>query len=503
MAGKLGKYQMTPSFDTWSPKITKVNHLGQLFGLEPQKANSMMVNLLAFNYGRTLDTLLSKYPTKQFDDDTEYYWDVVGSARKNIPLVEARASMNGNAITKNDAMVGANKAPFYLVFNEPWFYDGEVIVGNYNEIYPMRVLGDPVEEGANYVYKVEIFGTNTTGIPDERLLAGEKFSTEYAPVERGLSRKVGGIHHATPSTMRNEWSQIRITHKVAGDMLNKKIAAGIPIVRDGKKVVETMWMHNVEWELERTFNDYKNNVMAFGTSNRNSNGEYMDFGKSGEVIRTGAGLFEQMEVANTHYYSTFDISLIEEILYGLSAGKLGFGERTFILKTGEMGAIQFHKAVTREISGWTVFQLNGDNLGVVKKTNAAFSGPTQALAAGFQFVEYYAPNGVHVKLDVDPFYDDPVRNKIQINGKPAMSYRYDLFDMGTMDQPNIFKCQIKGNPDYRGYQWGLRNPFTGQMGNPYMSYDEDSATFHRMATLGICILDPTRTMSLIPNVLIG
>lgn len=31
----------------------------------------------------------------------------------------------------------------------------------------------------------------TTGIPAERLLAGERFSVEYAPVERELSRKVG------------------------------------------------------------------------------------------------------------------------------------------------------------------------------------------------------------------------------------------------------------------------------------------------------------------------
>ena len=72
-----------------------------------------------------------------------------------------------------------------------------------------------------------------------------------------------------------------------------------------------------------------------------------------------------------------------------------------------------------------------------------------------------------------------------------------------MVQPNIFKCKIKGDTEYRGYQWGLRNPFTGQKGNPYMSFDEDSAVIHRMATLGICVLDPTRTMSLIPAVLQG
>lgn len=49
----------------------------------------------------------------------------------------------------------------------------------------------------------------------------------------------------------------------------------------------------------------------------------------------------------------------------------------------------------------------------------------------------------------------------------------------------------------------VRNPFTGQMGNPHMSYDEDSATIHKMATLGVCVLDPTRTLSLIPAILQG
>ena len=49
----------------------------------------------------------------------------------------------------------------------------------------------------------------------------------------------------------------------------------------------------------------------------------------------------------------------------------------------------------------------------------------------------------------------------------------------------------------------VRNLYTGQKGNPYMSFDEDSAVIHRMATLGICVLDPTRTMSIIPAILQG
>ena len=104
-------------------------------------------------------------------------------------------------------------------------------------------------------------------------------------------------------------------------------------------------------------------------------------------------------------------------------------------------AIQFHKEVLREVSGWSVFTLNGDALGVVQKTTSPLH--QNALRAGFQFVEYMAPNGVVLKLEVDPYYDDPVRNKIQHPlGGPAFSYRYDIMDIGTMDQPKQYWASV-------------------------------------------------------------
>lgn len=126
----------------------------------------------------------------------------------------------------------------------------------------------------------------------------------------------------------------------------------------------------------------------------------------------------------------------------------------------ERGALQFSKAVLNTVSGWSAFQINGDQLGIIKRTNSPLH--ENALSAGFQFVEFLAPNGVRVKVDVDPMYDDVVRNKIMSPlGGPAFSYRYDIFDIGTMDQPNIFKVGIKGQVgDYTSYIWGLRNPLT-------------------------------------------
>lgn len=505
MAGKLGKFQKL-TFEHWKG-LTKRNHLGAIFQEQPQQATELMVQLLAWYRGKTLDTFLSQFPTKTFATDDEYTWPVVGSPMRNIPLVEAR-DCDGTIVTaQTSSNIGMNGEPFYLVFAEDWFADGEVIVGELNEVYPIRVLGEGRNEGVNTVYKVELMGAVVSGIPAERLLAGERFSVEYAPVERELSRQVGDIRFASPVAMRNEFSTIRIKHKVPGSMLNKKVAFGIPIVdENGKKRVENMWMHNVQWELEWQWNEYKNNLLAFGRSNRNQNGEYLNIGKSGEVIRMGAGLYEQMEVSNTDPYNNFSLKRFMDNLYQISRTKLGFGERKFLVKTGEMGAIQFSRAALSDGSGWSpiTYEYSASELGIMKPTTSKMNpnGGAYRLTAP-QVTEFIAPNGVYVKLDVDPFYDDPVRNKIEHPlGGPAMSYRYDIFDIGTMDQPNIFKVGVDGQVgDYTSYQWGLRNPFTGQKGNPNMSFDEDAAIIHKMTTTGICVLDPTRTMSYYPALL--
>ena len=50
--------------------------------------------------------------------------------------------------------------------------------------------------------------------------------------------------------------------------------------------------------------------------------------------------------------------------------------------------------------------MDNNSTRVVDKTRSTLH--SNALSAGFQFVEYKAPNGVTIRLDVDSFYDDPV-----------------------------------------------------------------------------------------------
>ena len=113
------------------------------------------------------------------------------------------------------------------------------------------------------------------------------------------------------------------------------------------------------------------------------------------------------------------------------------------------------------------------------------------------------PNGVCVKLEVDDFYDDKIRNTIKIPGSSgvAESYRFDIFYVGTPSEPNIQKVQVKGAEEIRGYQYGFRNPFTGAINNDNMGTLEDSGTITKWAQLGVVVYDPSRTASIIPYVL--
>lgn len=509
MAGKLGKFQ-TLGFTGWTG-LTSDNHLGAMFQRQPQRASDIMIGLLAANRGNTLETFLNQFPTKEFDDDTEYFWNVLGSSKKNVPLIEAREQDGTTVVVAGGNNVGVGGSDFYLVFPEDWFPDGTVIGGNLNEAYPIRVKGSARFEGTNAVYCCELMGGITEGIPAERLLAGERFSIEYTPVEAELSRKVGDIHFTTPVAMRNGWTTIRLSHKVAGNKMNRKLAFGIPMVKQdasGNQVKDNsnMWMHYVDWQFETEFQDQKNTAMAFGRCNRNANGEYLNFGKSGNVIRMGAGIFEQSEVANAMYYNdtTTAMKLIINALSELSEGKLNFANRKFVINTGERGALIFNREAKKETSGWMpIFTHSDGNPAAVSKVASNFAPTNAVRITDYQVTEWQAPNGVYVKLNVDPFYDDKVRNKIlHPEGGVAFSYRFDIWYIGADEEtPNIQKTAIKGDYEVRGYESGFRNPFTGERNINNMSYSEDSATVHKMATFGTIVYDPTKTMAIIPSIL--
>lgn len=497
----VGKFVVTKG-KHWSG-LTLKNHIGAIFGSKPQLASKLTTVLLQESGMKNLDTTLSKFPEKVLENAEDYTWKLVGSDERNIQLVEAR--YQGAVVQDSDVGVGAARTEIELVFAEKWFTKVHVISGNKPDLYQFRILKEPEADGGNYVYTVEVWGGQETlaGVPGSELVNGIRFSIESAPVEDELSIEGAGLQFTSPYMMRNNFTTLRFEHKVSGAMLDYKVEpvyfAGIE-TRDantGKVHKSTTWMQEVMWQFEKAMSRIKSRTLMFGKSNRAENGKFLNKGKSGIDVKGGSGIREQIEVSNTTFYNRFSIRLLEDMLFELSEGKLDFSSRKFMLRTGERGAVQFSRAVSAEASGWT--NITQNNPAVVSKTSSPLH--QNAFKGGYQFTEYMAPNNVHVMLEVDPMYDDKVRNKLlHPDGGVAESYRYDILYIGSMEEPNIQKVRAKGHDEIRGYKAGIRDPFTGRRGG-VMNHMEDSAIISAMCWTGAMVKDPSRTATLKPSIL--
>ena len=487
----------------WSG-LTLKNHIGAIFGSQPQLVSPLTTVLLQSSGMKNLDTTLSLFPEKVLNTADDFVWKVVGSDERNIPLVEARAF--GAVVDTNTVGVGIARSKFELVFAEKWFTAMHVIAGPRPDVYQIRITDEPFEEGSNYVYPCEAWGgqESLAGIPGDELLPGNRFSIESAYTEDELSTRGAGIQFTSPYLMRNSISTLRMEHKVSGAMIDVKVEpvyfAGIE-TRDpntGKVHKSTTWMQEVYWQFEKALSRIKSRTIMFGKTNRDENGRFLNKGASNIEIKAGSGIREQMEVSNTISYNRFSMRLLEDVLSELSEGKLDFDERKFMLRTGERGAAQFNRAATAAASGWKSM-FDNTNQNAIKGVSSKFHD--NSFQGGFQFTEWRAPNNIHIMLEVDPMYDDKVRNKIlHPDGGVAESYRYDILYIGSMEEPNIQKIKVRGDDELRGYMAGIRDPFSGRRGG-IMQLMEDSATMTAMCGTGAMVKDPSRTASLIPALL--
>lgn len=501
MALQLSPFQMTDA-QHWAG-INTANHVSSIYGAMPQKASNIMRRIHTTNFGMDLDSQLSKYKVKYLDTDDDFTWELIGSAKKNLPLVEARLTPTGTAVAVGDKP-GVNVSEFYLVFEEQLFTDEHILVGHKNELYQCQVQRDPFPDGTNWVYPVRLItGNPDLYVPIEELAAGKRWSRDWSLVEDTMSKKGGGISYNSPFSMRNTFSMIRMENKLPGNMKSRKFGTGFPVKdpKTGKMKTFTMWMDYEDYVFDQQFRDEKNKLLMFARSNRGANGEYFNFGKSGHIKKQGAGIRQQMESSGTEFYSDFSIEWLLDVLVNLSEGKLKTDDRYFIARTGERGAIQFHLALENHSQLFTPTRETKRIFNSSMK--GGMDGVQMPLGYGGQFMEYKGPNGIIFSIVVDTMYDDRERNKVlHPDGGVAESYRYDIMDVGTTDGvPNIQKFYANGYSDIWGYEAGLRSPWHPDGKMTQMSHAEDSYKMHRATQCGVAVYDPSRTKSLIPNIL--
>lgn len=489
MGLKISPLQMYEPKD-WSGLTTK-NHLASMYQIEPQFASKMVERIFQINESVNLDMYLNKFSPLYLESDDDFKWVLQGTSDRNIPLVEARFNLTTAATSVHE--LGKNYTKFYLVFNENYFSDTNLIFGEQNELYPIRVVSEPIADGSYYVYECELLsGDPDLFIPYDELTSGKRFSKGWSPVPETLSDKGGTVNYSSPFQMSNTFTHLRIQDKRPGNMIGRPVAFSWKS-NDGK--VHTTWTQYADYELERQWSQQKARALMYATSNKAADGSYKQVGTSGYYIKQGAGIKEQMQSTNTAFYpvGSFNIKWLTDILLDISINRIDQGDREFILFTGERGMVQFSEALEDFSSLYIPLQVS-DRVST-NGNEMEYKG---------QFLKYRGPQGIIITVMHDPMKDDVTMHKIKHpNGGPAESYVYDIFDMGKVSNgtPNIRKVYVKGNSDIMGYIPGLRNPFTPDMANNIMAHSVDGYEMHRMCMFGAMVQDPTRTASIKPAIL--
>lgn len=479
----------------WSG-LTTENHIGAMYGQMPIMVSNLVDNIYDVNLGLDLDRFMDQFDTLEIERDAPFEWMLNSqSPFKNIPLVQYYTDL---ALSTQGATPGVGFSSFYLEFPDRIFEATDVLGYGYTakETYQMRVMSDPKPNGSNWVYEVQLVtGDANLFVPSTDLVAGQRFVKMFSAVEQTLSQRgSSSITFSSPFRMQNRCSMIRAEYMVPGNMIDQKENAPLGfffIDAQGKK--HTTWIGKLDYDFMVQFKRQKAMLQIYAKANKTPQNMYALKGESGYEIKMGSGLLEQISPSNIHYYNTFDLDVLSDILMSLSVGKLPEDQRRFVLGTGEYGMRQFHKAVeTKSVA----YPLN--------RTESRITGSGFNMGYSGQFVKYGFINGIEVELVKIPFLDDPSLNPIpHPDGGLLSSYEYLILDFGTSQgKPNIQKVRVKGQEDIFKYIPGLRDPFTpnNSATKPGMTVSKvDGYEVLRAHTGGIKVHNPMRMARFIPN----
>lgn len=481
----------------WSG-LTRESHLGWLGMQEPEIISKTMYKLYELNIGAdNFVSFMNQLPTEYINDDVVYRWFLQGSDERSIPLIKATTDVLGATLVTDAAQAGLNRGIFYMWFPERYFEATSHIVGEKPEVYQLRVLEDPVQFGNAWRYKVQLFtNDDTLWVLASDLGANTMWSELFGMVEQELSKRGTGVHHSAPYQLENVLSMIRKNYDVPGNMISKgknKPLAFAFIDQNGK--TQTRWIDKLGWDFYVQFERDKARLLAYGKSNKLTDGSFGHYGESGNSIRSGYGMYEQMEYGNILTYNTFSLDMLTDFAMDMSYGKIPEDKREFIISTGEYGAYQFHKDAVSKANAITYLNAN---------FNIKQEGGKLTLDEG-QFLNYVGVNGIKFKLTIDPMKDGYPNTLKHPDGGLASSYVYDIFDVGTTNgAANISKVSVKDEEEFFGYIPGLRDPYS-----PYnnrteprmMATSVDGYSVFKGFIGGVKITNMKKTARIIPSIL--
>jgi len=471
----------------WSSDLVDERMISNMLLTEPHKATTVISYIFGrFDQGNILDYLTNGIGQTMTVENREYEWDVMIEHDKAVAI--KAAAINGSTTLTTSSVPGLNNSPITLWLAEKWFGPGAILEFDDKE-YQVRVIGEPYQDGSDWVYTVVMAdGQADSFVPPSNLAAGKQVSRVGSAYEE-YSEEADILNYQAPFKLRNQLTTMRLSYDITGSAYSTVMVLAM---RDPKTKKSTYyWSVYQEWVAMRQWYERVDRMTVYSKYNANSNGTVDLKGTNGRPVYIGAGLLQQIAPANKKTYTTLTLEMLDSFLSDLSYNILGMGERKFVALTGEMGMREFDRVLRAKASSYLL----------LPSTNFV-SGSGQNLTLGGQFTTYKGLNGVEITLKHFPLYDNPTYNRKThpISGKPLESYRMTFIDFGRRDgEANVRKVVRKDREMVMWYTGGSVAPGSGHAKSigTLRSNAKDGYSVHFLSEQGIMILDPTTSGELI------
>ena len=463
----------------WFSDLVDENMLANALLTKPHEVSTVLSYIFGrFDQGNIIDFITNGMGKTLTIENREYEWNVMIEHDKAVTIRSAQES--GAAVTSTD-VPGLNQQPIQLWLEEKWFGPGAILEFD-DKDFQVRVVGEPYQDGNQFVYTVVVAdGQPASYIPPSLLAAGKQVSRTGSAYEE-YSDEADIVNYQSPFKLRNHLTTMRMTYDITGDAYSSVMVIAI---RDPKTKKSTFyWSAYQEWVALRQWYERIDRMCMYSKFNAKTDGSVSLVGTNGRPVYIGAGLLEQIAPANRKPYTTLTLELLDTFLSDLSYNILGQGERKFMALTGEMGMREFDRVLMAKASSYTLLDTH------------FVSGSGQELSLGGQFTTYKGLNGIEMTLKHFPVYDNPVFNRKlhPISGKPLESYRMTFIDYGMRDgESNIRKVVRKDREMVMWHVAGAVAPGVGHAKSitTMRANAKDGYQVNFLSEQGIMLSDPT------------
>ena len=472
--------------------VTKSN-IGSMYQKQPVMVTNMIHQLYRTNLNSAMMDWYNSFPVTEAAEGEFYYWDLMGQHEKNVPLLDWGVDLAMAKVTEP----GIGISRIYLKFPEPYFEASNVIKGN-EELYQLRILNQ-TQTGGETIYEAELVtGDLSLFIPVEELAPGTRWVKFFNLSPNTLSYQGQKPNFTSPFRMKNTMSTMRMEYTVPGNMIgegkNYPLVFGFPNPKDTSKQVP-VWINYLDMVARYQFDMSKVAMSLYGRSNFTDNDWFGNKDVNNNfTVESGAGLFEQVAPGNQINYSVFDLDLLSEAVMDLAVGRVEMGTRVVTLCTGEYGIRDFSTAVQTKANSDSAVSRTMD---YIRKNGTSIPGLKHTLGYGYQYVSYYAYNGIIFELMYCPIFDNQVLfPKRHPKGGTVESRRFLAMDL--FGEAGVKRVVPRGFTEIYRFIPGMRDPFSpGGKGTPTMTVSKvDGYEVHGMWQGGMMVTDPTKILDM-------